>query len=218
MLRTKFKNLRRPARADKAGITVPPPLKRTKRMPCPADVTFTYSDVAEYKRHVSIPTTLKSGRCQGWKCYWSRRLHSEEHGLKMRIHQSRQCSIFGRSKDCRFTRTYNIQYVSTCISPCIFVCLHKSAGYFRVHFRFVAITYMKSICTYMHTWRLFSLQNFCTCIRCSVNSALLLENGMQERYEDRVLLYAPLEQKRVVKELLDEVKLNDEDNEGNTLW
>ena len=43
------------------------------------------------------------------------------------------------------------------------------------------------------------------------------ENGMQERYEDRVLLYAPLEQKRVVKEPLDEVKLNDEDNEGNTL-
>lgn len=52
MLRTKFKNLRRPARADKAGITVPPPLKRTKRMPCPAVATFTDSDIAEYKQHV----------------------------------------------------------------------------------------------------------------------------------------------------------------------
>ena len=39
---------------------------------------------------------------------------------------------------------------------------------------------------------------------------------MWRRCEDRVLLYAPLEQ-RVVKELLDEVKLNDEDNEGTVL-
>ena len=43
MLRTKFKNLRRPVRAEKAGIAVPPPMKRAKK------ITFTDS---EYKRHV----------------------------------------------------------------------------------------------------------------------------------------------------------------------
>ena len=52
MLRTKFKNLRRPARADKAGITVPPPLKKAKRVPVSTMATFTDSDTAEYKRHV----------------------------------------------------------------------------------------------------------------------------------------------------------------------
>ena len=51
MLRTKFKNLRRPARAEKAGIAVPPPLKKAKRVPVTVP-TFTESDAAEYKRHV----------------------------------------------------------------------------------------------------------------------------------------------------------------------
>ena len=39
--------------------------------------------------------------------------------------------------------------------------------------------------------------------------------GRRRRCEERVLQYAPLEQKRVVKQLLDEMKLNDGDNDGN---
>ena len=53
MLRTKFKNLRRPARADKAGI-VPSPLKKPKRNVAPTAATYSESDVAEYKRHVDF--------------------------------------------------------------------------------------------------------------------------------------------------------------------
>ena len=51
MLRTKFKNLRRPARAEKVGIVVPPPSKKMKSVPATVP-TFTESDTAEYKRHV----------------------------------------------------------------------------------------------------------------------------------------------------------------------
>ena len=51
MLRTKFKNLRWPARADRPGLT-DPPLKKVKRIPCSALASFTDSDVAEYKRHI----------------------------------------------------------------------------------------------------------------------------------------------------------------------
>ena len=51
MLHTKFKNLRRPARAEKAGIAVPPPSKKVKSVPVTVP-TFTESDTAEYNRHV----------------------------------------------------------------------------------------------------------------------------------------------------------------------
>lgn len=53
MLRTKFENIRRPVRAEKAGLAVPPPVKRPKVVSSAPDVsTFTDSDIAEYQRHV----------------------------------------------------------------------------------------------------------------------------------------------------------------------
>jgi hypothetical protein len=52
-LRTKFKNLRRPNRAQKAGIIVPPPSKRAK-IPSPTPASPSASDTAEYDRHVSF--------------------------------------------------------------------------------------------------------------------------------------------------------------------
>ena len=51
MLRTKFKNLRRPARAQKAGITVAPPSQKANIVSS-AVATFTDSDTAEYNCHV----------------------------------------------------------------------------------------------------------------------------------------------------------------------
>ena len=57
MLRTKFKNLRRPARAQKTGITVEPYPKKRKTA---VDV-FTESEDAEYKRHIEyLKQTYKS--------------------------------------------------------------------------------------------------------------------------------------------------------------
>lgn len=52
MLRTKFKNLRRPARAQKSGIVVEPPRKKPKAATCSSEVV-TESDLAEYRRHVA---------------------------------------------------------------------------------------------------------------------------------------------------------------------
>jgi hypothetical protein len=50
MLRTKFKNLRRPARAQKSDIVVEPPQKRPKAA---RQEVVTESDLAEYRRHVT---------------------------------------------------------------------------------------------------------------------------------------------------------------------
>lgn len=49
MLRTKFKNLRRPARAQKSGIVIEPPQKKPKAASLEV---VTDSDLAEYRRHV----------------------------------------------------------------------------------------------------------------------------------------------------------------------
>lgn len=50
MLRTKFTNLRRPARAQKSGIVVEPPRKKPKAA---SPEVVTESDLAEYRRHVA---------------------------------------------------------------------------------------------------------------------------------------------------------------------
>ena len=50
MLRTKFKNLCRPARAPKSGIVVEPPQKRPKAV---CSEVVTESDLAKYRRHVT---------------------------------------------------------------------------------------------------------------------------------------------------------------------
>ena len=50
MLRTKFKNLRRPARAQKSGIVVEPPRKKQKAA---SPEVATESDLAEYRRHAA---------------------------------------------------------------------------------------------------------------------------------------------------------------------
>jgi hypothetical protein len=52
-LRTKFKNLRRPNRAQKAGIVVPPPPKRLKKtqLETPSPCT---SDLVEYEKHITF--------------------------------------------------------------------------------------------------------------------------------------------------------------------
>ena len=52
MLRMKFKNLRRPGRAEKAGITVSPPSKKPRKNATCTMEAFTESDCAEYERHV----------------------------------------------------------------------------------------------------------------------------------------------------------------------
>ena len=54
-LRTKFKNLRRPKRALKAGIAVSPPPKKMQSCSVTADVAVqSASDVAQYNRHVAF--------------------------------------------------------------------------------------------------------------------------------------------------------------------
>ena len=45
----KFKNLRRPSKAQKSGIVIQPPQKRVKTATVEM---FTDSDAAEYKRHI----------------------------------------------------------------------------------------------------------------------------------------------------------------------
>ena len=52
MLHTKFKNLRCPGRADKAGIAVLPPAKKPKKVAAFTMGTLTDSDYAEHERHV----------------------------------------------------------------------------------------------------------------------------------------------------------------------
>jgi len=48
----KFKNLRRPTRAHKAGIDVSPPVKKQKRDEAVKPATPSASDVAEYEQHI----------------------------------------------------------------------------------------------------------------------------------------------------------------------
>ena len=51
----KFRNLRRPARAEKAGVTVPPPTKKFKKASTAAVVQPpSVSEEAEYKHHVQF--------------------------------------------------------------------------------------------------------------------------------------------------------------------
>lgn len=51
----KFKNLRRPNRAQKAGIVVPPPPKRMKMsIPETPATSPSASDTAQYDRHISF--------------------------------------------------------------------------------------------------------------------------------------------------------------------
>lgn len=51
----KFKNLRRPARAEKVGIVVQPPLPKTKkRTDLLRTVEPSASDKAEYERHIEF--------------------------------------------------------------------------------------------------------------------------------------------------------------------
>ena len=55
-LRMKFRNLRRPARAHKAGIVVPPPAKKKKEegpLGSPCFTASSLSDMAEYDQHVN---------------------------------------------------------------------------------------------------------------------------------------------------------------------
>lgn len=55
-LRQKFKNLRRPARARKAGITVPPPAKKKKdegSIEPSGSIGPSLSDLAEYDQHIN---------------------------------------------------------------------------------------------------------------------------------------------------------------------
>ena len=49
MLRMKFKNLRRPSKAQKSGIVIQPPQKRVKTATVEM---FTDSDAADNKRHI----------------------------------------------------------------------------------------------------------------------------------------------------------------------
>lgn len=58
----KFKNLRRPARAEKIGIVVqPPPLKSKKRSELPP-LQPSASDIAEYERHVEFLQSKYHGK------------------------------------------------------------------------------------------------------------------------------------------------------------
>ena len=52
MLRTKFKNLRRPSRASSSGIVVEPPQKKLKTTSITHVAKSSESDIAEYTRHV----------------------------------------------------------------------------------------------------------------------------------------------------------------------
>ena len=49
----KFKNLRRPSRAQKAGIVVPPASKRAK-LSEPSPAAPSTSSTAEYERHIAF--------------------------------------------------------------------------------------------------------------------------------------------------------------------
>ena len=49
----KLQNLRRPARALKAGIAVLPPAKKQKYDECIQPATLSCSDLVEYEQHVS---------------------------------------------------------------------------------------------------------------------------------------------------------------------
>ena len=50
-MRTKFKNLRRPDRADKAGIVIPPPAPKKVKV-CDDVSEQSHSSTAEYERHI----------------------------------------------------------------------------------------------------------------------------------------------------------------------
>ena len=56
---TKFKNLRRPARAEKVGIVVQPPLQKSKKNTemMRDHVEPSVSDTAEYQRHIEFLQT-----------------------------------------------------------------------------------------------------------------------------------------------------------------
>ena len=57
MMRTKFRNLRRPSRAEKAGIAVPPPPKKFKKASVDSITAVqapSESDIAEYTRHIEF--------------------------------------------------------------------------------------------------------------------------------------------------------------------
>ena len=56
-MRTKFRNLRRPSRAEKAGIAVPPPPKKFKKASVDSITAVqapSESDIAEYTRHIEF--------------------------------------------------------------------------------------------------------------------------------------------------------------------
>ena len=63
-LRMKFRNLRRPARAHKAGITIPPPAKKKKDDESVEPAAPSISDMAEYEQHINY--IKKSYSSQKW--------------------------------------------------------------------------------------------------------------------------------------------------------
>ena len=179
MLRTKFKNLSRPARADKAGISVPPPLKKAKRIPVSTMATFTDSDTAEYKLHVEY--------------------------LKQ-TYNSKKWSLSGMQTLLEQTSNQRRSWIKN-DGPSVKEVLDMFPCFADP--RIVRwVLYILNITQY--SFYLQMLHEFCLLTGFD-------ENTIKERWarcRDRIMKYAPLEQKKIVKSLLRDMDAADMECEG----